>query len=149
MRDSFPEGVKATRILRELRDFEKDVAVGDNASPRRRTRPKSGRAILAKDPKSPGSLGIAISEAVEMAAKDPAVKYSLGSVLNHVLLHQTVNGQEAIKQFEMAGTIPTSLSAAPAAARISPVSRSRSSACSCAAAASAASLPSSRPRVRR
>ncbi|HXR37348.1 MAG TPA: TrpB-like pyridoxal phosphate-dependent enzyme, partial [Candidatus Binataceae bacterium] len=66
----------------------------------------SGRAILAKDPKSPGSLGIAISEAVEMAAKDPAVKYSLGSVLNHVLLHQTVNGQEAIKQFEMAGDDP-------------------------------------------
>ena len=66
----------------------------------------SGRAILAKDPSSPGSLGIAISEAVEMAAKDPAVKYSLGSVLNHVLLHQTVNGQEAIKQFEMAGDDP-------------------------------------------
>ncbi len=66
----------------------------------------SGRAILAKYPNSPGSLGIAISEAVEMAAKDPAVKYSLGSVLNHVLLHQTVNGQEAIKQFEMAGDDP-------------------------------------------
>jgi tryptophan synthase beta chain len=66
----------------------------------------SGRAILAKDPKSPGSLGIAISEAVEVAAKDPAVKYSLGSVLNHVLLHQTVNGQEAIQQFEMAGDDP-------------------------------------------
>src|SRR6185437_6612535 len=66
----------------------------------------AGRAILAKDPSSPGSLGIAISEAVEMAAKDPAVKYSLGSVLNHVLLHQTVNGQEAIKQFEMAGDDP-------------------------------------------
>ena len=71
------------------------------ASPSKET--NSGRAILAKDPDSPGSLGIAISEAVEMAAKDPAVKYSLGSVLNHVLLHQTVNGQEAIKQFEMAG----------------------------------------------
>ncbi len=66
----------------------------------------SGRAILAKYPNSPGSLGIAISEAVEKAAKDPAVKYSLGSVLNHVLLHQTVNGQEAIKQFEMAGDDP-------------------------------------------
>ena len=74
------------------------------ASPSNET--DSGRAILAKDPKSPGSLGIAISEAVEMAAKDPAVKYSLGSVLNHVLLHQTVNGQEAIKQFEMAGDDP-------------------------------------------
>src|SRR3984957_5986998 len=74
------------------------------ASPSKET--ESGRAILAKTPNSPGSLGIAISEAVEMAAKDPAVKYSLGSVLNHVLLHQTVNGQEAIKQFEMAGDDP-------------------------------------------
>ena len=74
------------------------------ASPSNET--DSGRAILAKNPNSPGSLGIAISEAVEMAAKDPAVKYSLGSVLNHVLLHQTVNGQEAIKQFEMAGDDP-------------------------------------------
>jgi len=74
------------------------------ASPSNET--ESGRAILAKDPNNPGSLGIAISEAVEMAAKDPAVKYSLGSVLNHVLLHQTVIGQEAIKQFEMAGDDP-------------------------------------------
>ena len=67
---------------------------------------ESGRAILAKSPDSPGSLGIAISEAVEMAAKDPQVKYSLGSVLNHVLLHQTIVGQEAIKQLEMAGEDP-------------------------------------------
>jgi tryptophan synthase beta chain len=67
---------------------------------------ESGRAILAASPNSPGSLGIAISEAVEMAAKDPAVKYSLGSVLNHVLLHQTVVGQEAIKQLELAGDDP-------------------------------------------
>jgi tryptophan synthase beta chain len=65
-----------------------------------------GRAILKQHPDSPGSLGIAISEAVEVAAKDPAVKYSLGSVLNHVLLHQTVVGQEAIKQFEVAGDDP-------------------------------------------
>ncbi|MGO9544192.1 MAG: TrpB-like pyridoxal phosphate-dependent enzyme [Rhodomicrobium sp.] len=74
------------------------------ASPSNET--ESGRAILAEHPNSPGSLGIAISEAVEIAAKDPAVKYSLGSVLNHVLLHQTVNGQEAIEQFEMAGDDP-------------------------------------------
>ncbi len=66
----------------------------------------SGRAILKEHPDSPGSLGIAISEAVEVAAKDPAIKYSLGSVLNHVLLHQTVVGQEAIAQFEMAGDDP-------------------------------------------
>ena len=74
------------------------------ASPSNET--ESGRAILAQDPNNPGSLGIAISEAVEVAAKDPAVKYSLGSVLNHVLLHQTIIGQEAIKQFEMAGDDP-------------------------------------------
>ena len=79
---------------------------GARCLPSPSTETDSGRAILAKDPKSPGSLGIAISEAVEMAAKDPAVKYSLGSVLNHVLLHQTVNGQEAIKQFEIAGDDP-------------------------------------------
>lgn len=64
---------------------------------------ESGRQILAQDPDSPGSLGIAISEAVEMAAKDPETKYSLGSVLNHVLLHQTVIGLETKKQLEMAG----------------------------------------------
>lgn len=67
---------------------------------------ESGRSILAKDPDSPGSLGIAISEAVEMAAKDPETKYSLGSVLNHVLLHQTIIGLEAVKQMEMAGDYP-------------------------------------------
>ena len=67
---------------------------------------ESGRKILANDPDSPGSLGIAISEAVEMAAKDPDTKYSLGSVLNHVILHQTVIGLEAQKQMEMAGDYP-------------------------------------------
>jgi tryptophan synthase beta chain len=66
----------------------------------------SGRQILAEDPNSPGSLGIAISEAVERAVKDPLAKYSLGSVLNHVLLHQSVIGLEAIKQMEMAGDFP-------------------------------------------
>ncbi len=67
---------------------------------------ESGRKILASDPDSPGSLGIAISEAVEMAAKDEQTKYSLGSVLNHVLLHQTIIGQEALKQLEMTGDYP-------------------------------------------
>ena len=67
---------------------------------------QSGRAILEKDPDSDGSLGIAISEAVELAAQRDDTKYSLGSVLNHVLLHQTVIGQEAIKQMEMAGDYP-------------------------------------------
>ncbi|MEK6716840.1 MAG: TrpB-like pyridoxal phosphate-dependent enzyme [candidate division NC10 bacterium] len=67
---------------------------------------RAGRAILAKDPDSPGSLGIAISEAVEDAATHDDTKYSLGSVLNHVLLHQTVVGQEAKKQMEKAGYYP-------------------------------------------
>lgn len=66
-----------------------------------------GRAVLAEDPDNPGSLGIAISEAVEVAAKsDGAKKYSLGSVLNHVLLHQTVVGEEALKQMDLAGEYP-------------------------------------------
>ncbi|HKB84229.1 MAG TPA: TrpB-like pyridoxal phosphate-dependent enzyme [Burkholderiales bacterium] len=65
-----------------------------------------GRAILAKSPDSTGSLGIAISEAVEVAANREDTKYALGSVLNHVLLHQTVVGQEAMKQLEMAGDDP-------------------------------------------
>ncbi|MDQ2689314.1 MAG: TrpB-like pyridoxal phosphate-dependent enzyme [Actinomycetota bacterium] len=66
----------------------------------------AGRAILASDPDSTGSLGIAISEAVEVAATRDDTNYSLGSVLNHVLLHQTVIGQEAIRQMEMAGDEP-------------------------------------------
>ena len=67
---------------------------------------EAGRKILSMDPNSPGSLGIAISEAVEMAAKDENTKYALGSVLNHVLLHQTIVGQEALKQMEIAGDLP-------------------------------------------
>ncbi|HNI27210.1 MAG TPA: TrpB-like pyridoxal phosphate-dependent enzyme, partial [Leptospiraceae bacterium] len=74
------------------------------ASPTDRT--ESGRKILAGDPNSPGSLGIAISEAVERAAMDPDTKYALGSVLNHVLLHQTIVGQEAMLQMEKAGDLP-------------------------------------------
>jgi len=66
----------------------------------------AGRAILAENPDSPGSLGIAISEAVEMAAQDPEAKYALGSVLNYVLLHQTVIGLEAIEQMQQADDYP-------------------------------------------
>jgi tryptophan synthase beta chain len=67
----------------------------------------AGRSILANDPENPGSLGIAISEAVEVAAKSGGtVKYSLGSVLNHVLLQQTVIGEEALLQMEKAGEYP-------------------------------------------
>ena len=67
---------------------------------------QSGKAILAENPDSTGSLGIAISEAVEVAAQNDDIKYALGSVLNHVLMHQTIIGQEAIKQMEMAGDYP-------------------------------------------
>ena len=66
----------------------------------------AGRTVLGADPDSPGSLGIAISEAVEVAATTPEAKYSLGSVLNHVLLHQTVIGEEALDQMAMAGETP-------------------------------------------
>src|SRR5690348_5093079 len=66
----------------------------------------AGRAVLADHPDSTGSLGIAISEAVEVAAPDPATRYALGSVLNHVLLHQTVIGEEAIQQLALAGDTP-------------------------------------------
>jgi tryptophan synthase beta chain len=75
-----------------------------NASPSDRT--EYGRTLLAREPDCPGSLGIAISEAIEDTLKTPATKYSLGSVLNHVCLHQTVIGQEAIRQMEMAGEAP-------------------------------------------
>ncbi|MCG8507632.1 MAG: TrpB-like pyridoxal phosphate-dependent enzyme, partial [Rhodospirillales bacterium] len=74
------------------------------ASPSNET--ESGRAVLAEHPDSTGSLGIAISEAVEMAAQRDDTKYALGSVLNHVLLHQTVIGKEAIAQLEMADDYP-------------------------------------------
>jgi len=74
------------------------------ASPSNET--QSGRAILAQRADHPGSLGIAISEAVEIAAQSDDTKYALGSVLNHVLLHQTVVGQEAMAQLEMAGDYP-------------------------------------------
>lgn len=71
------------------------------ASPSDQT--EAGRTILAQDPNSPGSLGIAISEAIERAVGDEHTKYSLGSVLNHVLMHQTIIGQEALAQLEKAG----------------------------------------------
>ncbi len=74
------------------------------ASPSNET--MSGRAILEQNPDHPGSLGIAISEAVEVAAQRDDTKYALGSVLNHVLLHQTVIGLEAMEQMEMANDYP-------------------------------------------
>ncbi|MCP3898676.1 MAG: TrpB-like pyridoxal phosphate-dependent enzyme [Desulfobacteraceae bacterium] len=74
------------------------------ASPSNET--DAGRSILARDPDSPGSLGMAISEAVEAAVGDENTKYALGSVLNHVMIHQSVIGLEAKKQMEMAGAYP-------------------------------------------
>ena len=74
------------------------------ASPSAQT--EFGRKVLKEHPETSGSLGIAISEACEMAAKDPNTCYSLGSVLNHVMLHQTVIGQETMKQMAMAEIEP-------------------------------------------
>ncbi|MGA7949725.1 MAG: TrpB-like pyridoxal phosphate-dependent enzyme [Thiobacillaceae bacterium] len=80
------------------------------ASPTNMT--ESGRKILAEDPDCPGSLGIAISEAVEEAASRPDTNYALGSVLNHVCIHQSVIGLEAKKQFEKVGDYPDMIFAA-------------------------------------
>ena len=79
---------------------------GANCVPSPSPDTKAGRDMLAKDPDCPGSLGLAISEAVEDAATREDTHYSLGSVLNHVLLHQTIIGQEAMKQMEMANVYP-------------------------------------------
>lgn len=80
---------------------------GADVTPSPSDKTQSGRKILGEDPDSPGSLGIAISEAVEAAATSGGrYKYSLGSVLNHVLTHQSVIGQEALQQMEMAGEYP-------------------------------------------
>jgi len=67
---------------------------------------EAGKRFLAEDAEHPGSLGIAISEAVEVAAQDPDTKYALGSVLNHVLMHQTIVGEEALRQLAKAGEVP-------------------------------------------
>ena len=79
---------------------------GGETIPSPSNRTEAGRAVLAKDPDCSGSLGIAISEAVEEAVKNPDTKYCLGSVLNHVLLHQTIIGEEALLQMEMANDYP-------------------------------------------
>ena len=79
---------------------------GASCVPSPSTDTNAGKAILEQDPGSTGSLGIAISEAVEDAATTPNTKYSLGSVLNHVLMHQTVIGQEARRQMELADAWP-------------------------------------------
>jgi len=79
---------------------------GGEVTPSPSEETEAGRQMLAIDPDTPGSLGMAISEAVEAAAKRDDTKYTLGSVLNHVMLHQTVIGLEAEKQFELIGDSP-------------------------------------------
>ena len=79
---------------------------GANCTASPSTETKAGRSILEKNPDSPGSLGMAISEAVEEAVSDETTKYALGSVLNHVMIHQSIIGLEAQKQMEMAGDYP-------------------------------------------
>ena len=79
---------------------------GANVIPSPSNTTDAGRAVLVKDPNNSGSLGTAISEAVEMAVKDESTRYTLGSVLNHVSLHQTVIGLESEKQMEIAGEYP-------------------------------------------
>ena len=83
-----------------------DAALGGRGHAQPLEETNAGRQILAADPDCPGSLGIAISEAVEDAATREDTKYTLGSVLNHVMLHQTVIGLEAEKQFKLVGDFP-------------------------------------------
>ncbi len=105
-------GLKVTvymvRISFEQKPYRRSMmqAWGAEVFPSPTDKTNAGRGILAKDPRSNGSLGIAISEAVEDAATHDDTKYSLGSVLNHVLLHQTVIGQEAQEQMKLAGEYP-------------------------------------------
>lgn len=100
--------VYMVRISFQQKPYRKAImnSYGANvyASPSDRT--QAGRTILASDPETAGSLGIAISEAIEMAVQDPDTKYALGSVLNHVLLHQTIIGEECLLQMEKAGDFP-------------------------------------------
>jgi len=96
------------RVSYEQKPFRKSMMElwGGEVIPSPSNLTEAGRAALADDADSPGSLGIAISEAVEEAAGRADTNYALGSVLNHVLLHQTVIGQETKRQFELAGTRP-------------------------------------------
>lgn len=100
--------VYMVKISFEQKPYRKSMmnAWGAKVHPSPSDKTEAGRKILEGDPNSTGSLGIAISEAVEAAATRDDTKYALGSVLNHVLMHQTVVGQEALKQMEMAGDLP-------------------------------------------
>ena len=97
--------VKVSFMQKPYRQFMMNTwGANVTASPSQKT--EAGKKILAESPDSPGSLGIAISEAIEVAVKDENVKYSLGSVLNHVLLHQTIIGEEALRQFNIFDDYP-------------------------------------------
>jgi tryptophan synthase beta chain len=96
------------RVSYELKPYRRMMMMtwGANCIPSPSDITEAGKKILADDPDSPGSLGIAISEAIEDAVADEKARYSLGSVLNHVLLHQTIVGLEAQKQLETIGVYP-------------------------------------------
>lgn len=100
--------VNMVKVSYQQKPYRKSLmqTFGAAVVPSPSTDTNAGRSVLEADPNSPGSLGIAISEAIEDAATHDDTKYSLGSVLNHVLLHQTVIGQEAKKQMEIAGEYP-------------------------------------------
>lgn len=100
--------VYMVRISYDQKPYRKVMmnTFGAKVYPSPSDRTEAGRKILAETPDASGSLGIAISEAIERAVGDDDTKYSLGSVLNHVLLHQTIIGQETIKQLEYAGDYP-------------------------------------------
>jgi tryptophan synthase beta chain len=102
--------VYMVRISFDQKPYRKAMmeAWGGKCVPSPSSETKAGRDALAKDPDTPGSLGIAISEAIEAAVSDTSGKtrYSLGSVLNHVMLHQTIIGLEAKKQFDLIGEYP-------------------------------------------
>jgi tryptophan synthase beta chain len=100
--------VYMVKVSYEQKPYRRSLiqAWGASITPSPSTETAAGRQVLAEDPNSPGSLGIAISEAVEVAAQNADTKYSLGSVLNHVLLHQTIIGEEALKQMALTHDYP-------------------------------------------
>jgi tryptophan synthase beta chain len=100
--------VYMVRISFDQKPYRRNVmeTYGATVYPSPSTRTEAGKKILEKDPNTPGSLGMAISEAVEMAVKDDKTNYALGSVLNHVMLHQTVIGEEVLKQLELLDITP-------------------------------------------
>ena len=100
--------VYMVKVSYDQKPFRKSMmhTWGAEVYPSPTDRTECGRAFRERYPDTPGSLGMAISEAVEEAAKNPEANYSLGSVLNHVMLHQTIIGLEAKKQFDMVGDSP-------------------------------------------